>query len=71
MKTFLTVKTKVRKYALSYFLIPLKFRKAGRVWCGGARETQLATCQNRVTPSKTKEFLNLLEAKFFEILAED
>ena len=33
------------------------FRKAGRVWCGGARKTQWATCHNRVTPTKTKEFL--------------
>ena len=29
----------------------------GRVWCGGARETHLATCHNGVTSSKTKEFL--------------
>ena len=34
-------------------LIPLKFRKAGRVWCGGAR----VTCHNIVTSSKIKEFL--------------
>ena len=26
-------------------------------WCGGARETHWATCHNRVSPSKTKEFL--------------
>ena len=36
--------------------VPLRFRKAGRVWCGGARETHWATCHNGLTPSKTKEF---------------
>ena len=36
---------------------PLRIRKVGRVWCGGARETHGATCHNGVTPSKTKEFL--------------
>ena len=44
------------KKRISKFL-PLRFRKAGRVWCGGARETLWATCHNRVTPCKTKEFL--------------
>ena len=29
------------------------------MWCGGARGTHWATCHNRVTPSKTKEFSNL------------
>ena len=38
-------------------LVPLRFWKAGRVWGGGARETKWATCHNKVTPSKTKEFL--------------
>ena len=37
--------------------VPLRFRKAGRVWCGDARETHGARCHNGVTPSKTKEFL--------------
>ena len=36
---------------------PLGLRKAGRVWCDGTRETHWATCHDRVTPSKTKEFL--------------
>ena len=39
--------------------IPLSFKKAGRVLCGGARETHWATCHNRVTPTKTTEFSNL------------
>ena len=38
-------------------ILPLRFRKAGRVWLGGARETHSATCHNGVTPSRTKEFL--------------
>ena len=38
--------------------IPLRFRKAGRVWCGGARKTHRATCHDGVTPCKTKDFLN-------------
>ena len=44
---------------LNYDLVnlPLRFRKARRVWCGGAREIHWATCHNRVTPSYTKEFL--------------
>ena len=42
---------------IPFKIIPLRFRKAGRLWCGGARETHWATCHNRVTPSKTKEFL--------------
>ena len=37
--------------------LPWGFRKAGRGWCGGARETHWATCHNGVTPSKTKELL--------------
>ena len=35
--------------------VPLRFWKAGRAWCGGARETYWPTCQNEVTFSKTKE----------------
>ena len=38
-------------------LLPLRFRKAGRVWCAGAQETHRATCHHGVTPSKTMEFL--------------
>ena len=41
------------------FDIPFRLRKAGRVWCGGARETHWLTCHKGVTPSKTKEFSNL------------
>ena len=37
--------------------LPLRFRKAGRVSCVGAREINWATCHNRVTPSKATEFL--------------
>ena len=37
--------------------LPSRFRKAGRVWCDGARETYWVTCRNGVTPCKTKEFL--------------
>ena len=44
-------------YATQPFKVPLRFRKAERVWCGGARGTHWATCHNRMTPSKTKEFL--------------
>ena len=40
-----------------WLIIPLRFRKAGRVWCGGARDTHSATCHDGVTPSKTKKFL--------------
>ena len=40
--------------------IPPRFRKAGRVRCGGARETHWATYHNGVTPGKTKEFLKSL-----------
>ena len=39
------------------FYLPLRLRKAGRVWCGGAGETHWVTCHNGVTPSKTKKFL--------------
>ena len=38
-------------------ILPLRFTKARRVMCGGARETHWATCQNGVTSSKTKGFL--------------
>ena len=42
---------------ISRIFIPLRFTKAGRVWCSGARETHLATRLNGLTPSETKEFL--------------
>ena len=42
---------------IGYENLPLRFRKAGRVLCGGTRETHWATCHNGVTLSKTKEFL--------------
>ena len=38
-------------------VIPLSFKKAGRVWCGGAPETHWATCHNAVSSNKTKKFL--------------
>ena len=43
-------------FAKTNFL-PLRFRKAGRVWGGGARETHCATCHDGLSPSKSKEFL--------------
>ena len=42
---------------MSELMIPLLFREAGRVWCGGARENQLVTSHNGVTVSKTKQSL--------------
>ena len=42
-----------------YDSLPLRFRKAGRAYCGGAQEIHCATCHNGVTPSKTKEILKL------------
>ena len=49
------------------FFLPLRFGKAGRVRCGGAREPQWATCHNGVTPSKAKECLK--SPCFFRSLA--
>ena len=54
--------------------ISLRFRKAGRVWCDGARETHSATCHNRETPSKTKESRKLscflgLNGRNYEFIA--
>ena len=43
------------------FNLPLRFRKAGMVWCGGAREIQLTTSDKGVTPGKPKEFLKSLD----------
>ena len=37
--------------------LPLRFRKAGRVRFRGSRETRWYSWHNRVTPSKTHEFL--------------
>ena len=37
--------------------IPLRLRKAGRVWCGGARDTHWVTFQNWLTVTKTKQSL--------------
>ena len=55
--------------------IPLRIRKAGRVLCGGARETHRAACHNEVTVSKTEQSLrsrcfskSLLEIMIFFIL---
>ena len=49
-----------------FVYIPLRLRKAGRVWCGGAQETNWATCHNRVTPRKTKE--SLKSSRFYRSL---
>ena len=38
-------------------ILPIIVRKAGRVWCLGARETHWAMCHNEVTVSKTKQCL--------------
>ena len=54
------IKKKFIKYKiLSYlkFLLYLRFRKAGKLRCGSAREPHWAICHNRMTPRKTKEFL--------------
>ena len=50
-------KNTMRNYMTETLYIPLRYRKAGKVWCGGARETHRATYYNLVTPSKTKEFI--------------
>ena len=50
---------------LILIFIPLRFRKAGRVLCGGARETHSATSHNIVTPRKTEEFLK--SSCFFDL----
>ena len=47
----------------AFTVVPLRFRKAGRLWRGGARETHLEKCHNGVTPCKTKEFLK--SSRFF------
>ena len=39
--------------------IPLWFRKAERVWCGGARETHWATRHNWVTLAKPRSSSNV------------
>ena len=44
-----------KKSTLEKWKIALRFRRAGRVWCGGARGTHWATCHNGVTVSKTKQ----------------
>ena len=41
------------------FFVQSKFGKAGRVWCGGARETHWTTCHNGVTSIKRKETLQI------------
>ena len=45
---------------LKLFYVPFRFRKAGKVWSGGARETHWATSHNGVTSSKTEEFFQSL-----------
>ena len=51
MKWFLNIEKFIQIYyhrcqadvlgiGVSYKKLPLRFRKAGRVWCGGARETR-------------------------------
>ena len=37
--------------------LPLRLRKAGRLWCGGARESDSVTCHNGASVSKTKQSL--------------
>ena len=56
---------RLKNLKLKIHSVPLRFRKVGRVRCGGARETHLATCHNGVTPIKTKEFL---KSSFFSDL---
>ena len=56
MKSFL-YEFKLYLIYKTQFLLPLRFRKTGRVLCGGAREIHWATCHNRLTLSKTEEFL--------------
>ena len=41
----------------SFHNLPFRFRQAGRLRCGGARETHCATCHDGVASSKTKQFL--------------
>ena len=48
----------IRIYFISFiFFISLRFWKAGRGWCGGARETHWGTYHNRVTVSRAKQSL--------------
>ena len=49
---------KIRWLELNY-LLPLRYRKAGKLWFSGAQETYWDTCHNGVTLWKTKEFPNL------------
>ena len=44
-------------FGIENFRLPLRFRKAGRLWCGGARGTHWATCHNWVIVTKTKQSL--------------
>ena len=44
-----------QKLVYNLKILPLRFKKAGRVWCCGARETHWATCHNGVTPIHTKD----------------
>ena len=61
------VSTKFWVYSSMWFwflvLLPLRFRKVGRLWCGGARETYWATCHEGMTHSETKGFL---KSSFFK-----
>ena len=48
---------RLKKVSSAEQYIPLRYRKAARVWCDGARETHTATCHNRMTPCYPKELL--------------
>ena len=55
LQTYRVYPDKLKKGSKCWLNLPSRFWKAGRVWCGDARETHWATCHNEVTPSKTKE----------------
>ena len=62
---FFTVNTKY-----SYFFVPLIFRKAGRVWCSGAREAHWPRVTMERLLAKPRSFPNLpafldLNGKYF------
>ena len=51
--------------------IPLRYRKAESVFCGGARGTRTLTSHRIVTSRKTKEFLKsprFLRSEWYKIL---
>ena len=63
-----SARLKIRKY------LSLRFRKAGRVWCGGARETHWATgdsYQNQGVSQITPFFLDLNGRKISKIYTKN